>query len=87
MKKYRIVLTDAEYNLLQDLTRQTGTDCWFSLSTDADGFDCVYDLERKRKITLRYAITVLNDTITPELFNEVEIYIYNKLLEKLNIKH
>ena len=86
-KKIRVVLTDDEYNLLNKITRQTKTDCWFCLDTDKEGFDCVRDLERGHKVTLRFAVGVLNEAIIPDLLNvtEEEIEIYSNLLKKLKI--
>lgn len=88
-KKIRIILTDAEYNLLNSITRKTKVDCWFALDKDKDGFDCVYDLENRRKVTLRFAVQQLTEAIVPELLNicSEEIHIYNELLNKLNIKY
>ena len=88
-KKIRIHLTNEEYNLINKLTRQTKTDCWFCLDTDKEGFDCVKDLERGYKITLRYAIQELNDAIIPELVNITvyEMLIYGQLMEKLRLSN
>lgn len=89
MKKIRIKLTNEEYNLLNKITRQTKVDCWFWLDTDKDGFDCVKDLERGYKVTLRFAVQTLNEALDgcTDLLNitEEEIEIYSDLLKKLNI--
>ena len=68
MKKIRIKLTEKEYNLLNYITRKTKTDCWFILDKDKENFDCVYDLENKRKVTLRFAIQQLNEAIIHPYF-------------------
>ena len=88
-KKIRTKLTNEEYNLLNNLTRQTKTDCWFVLDVDDEGFDCVRDLERGYKITLKRAIRMLNDALIVELLkiNIEEIYVYTNLLHKLNIDY
>lgn len=89
MKKIRINLTNEEYNLLNNITRQTKTDCWFWLAKDKEGFDCVKDLERGHKITLRFAVQQLNDAISDITdlikLTDDEIKIYVELLKKLNI--
>lgn len=87
-KKIRINLTDKEYNLLNYITAKTKTDCWFMLSKDKEDFDCVYDLENKRKVTLRFAVQQLNDAIIPELLNisKEDVNVYEELLNKLEIK-
>ena len=71
-KKIRIILTGDEYNLLNKIARQTKTDCWFCLDTDKEGFDCVKDLERGHKVTLRFAVAVLNEAIIPDLLSIAE---------------
>ena len=87
MKKIRIHLTNEEYNLLNKITSHTKTDCWFWLDTDREGFDCVKDLEKGYKVTLRFAVQQLNEAIIPDLLNltDKEIEVYVNLLEKLNI--
>ena len=88
-KKIRIHLTDEEYNLLNKITRQTKTDCWFCLDADDEGFDCVKDLERGRKVTLLFAVSVLNEAIMPDLINitEDEIETYGHLMKKLGLSN
>lgn len=86
-KKIRINLTDEEYNLLNNITSQTKTDCWFWLDTDKEGFDCVKDLENNRKVTLRYAVKQLNEAIVPSLIelSYEEMLIYEQLMKKLEL--
>ena len=85
MKKYR--LTVEEYNLLDNLTRQTKTDCWFCIATDIWGFDFVRDLEDNCNMPLRDAIIQLNDALIPDLLDisASEMNIYADLLNKLDI--
>lgn len=80
-------LTAEEYNLINKLTSQTKTDCWFCLATDADGSDCVKDLETGEILTLQNALSQLNEAIIPELVNitDEEKLIYAKLIAKLNL--
>ena len=88
-KKFNILLTNEEYNLINNLTHQTKTDCWFWLDTNKEGFDCVKDLERGYKVTLRFALKQLNEAIIPELINITpeEKVIYEQLMEKLKLSN
>ena len=83
----KIHLTDAEYNLLNNLTSQTKTDCWFCLDVDKDGFDCVLDLESGYKISLRHAVQELNEALIPDLLDVSigDMCVYGNLLHKLEI--
>ena len=63
MRKIRIHLTQEEETALNIITRKTKTECWFSLSKDREGFDCVRDLERGYKITLRFACQLLCEAV------------------------
>lgn len=87
--KIRIHLTNEEYNLINELTTQTKTDCWFWLDTDSEGFDCVKDLEKGYKVTLRFAIQQLNEAIVPELVNLTpeEMLTYGYLMKKLKLSN
>ena len=87
--KVRINLTNEEYNLLNRITRQTKTDCWFMLDKDKEGFDCVYDLENKRRVTLRFAVQQLNEAIISQLLDVStdDVYAYGRLLDKLHIAY
>lgn len=91
--KIRLKLTNQERNTLDRITSKTKTDCWFSLTTDKQGYDCVYDLERGYKITLRYACRLLYEACSwmtisdwEDLGVEVmEVEIYHNILSKLQI--
>ena len=85
--KIRIHLTVYEYALLNKLTRQTNTDYWFYLDRDKEGCDCVRDLEQGYKITLRFAVKLLNEAIVPELIHLTaeELKCYDGLMEKLHL--
>ena len=80
-------LTAEEYNLLNKITSQTKTDCWFCLTTDTDGSDCVKDLETGEILTLQNAVDQLNEAIIPELINITteEKLVYGQLMEKLQL--
>lgn len=82
-----IRLTTEEYNLLNDITSQTKTDCWFWLEEDEEGFDYVQDGENGCKLEWKDALEQLNEAIIPDLLKitneEIEVYI--SLLKKLNI--
>lgn len=86
-EKTHFVLTDEEYNLLNDISRKTRADCWFTLHEDEKGGDCVYDLENGELTPLDLALQQLNEAIIPDLINltNEEIKIYTALLNKLNI--
>lgn len=85
--KIRHHLSVNEYALLNKITRQTKTDCWFCLDRDKEGFDCVRDLERGYQITLRFAVKVLNEALIPELIHLTaeEMQIYDNLMSKLHL--
>lgn len=92
-KKIRIHLTQNEIDALNHITRKTKTDCWFCLDTDKEGFDCVRDLERGYKVTLRFALAQLYEATSWMTMNDwealgvttQEIIVYTDLLEKLKI--
>lgn len=81
-------LTDAEYNVLNRIARQTKMDCWFSLYTDEQGNDGVADTEDRLVYSLQLGISMLHDGIVPDLLNLTaeEIAVYNNLLNELGIK-
>lgn len=92
-KKIRINLTQNEYEVLNHITHATKTDCWFLLDVDSEGYDCVYDLEKSRKVTLRFAVGQLYEAVSfmtlndwEELgINAQEIVVFTELLQKLEI--
>lgn len=92
-KKIRTNLTQNEYEVLNHITRATKTDCWFALTTDKDGYDCVYDLEKRRKVTLRFGIGQLYEAVSFMTLNDweelgidtQEIVIFTELLQKFEI--
>jgi len=83
----RMILSDAEYNVLNRIASQTKMDCWFSLGITKYGSDCVIDLEENTDLTLRHGISMLNEGIIPELLNltDREIEVYTNLLQELDI--
>lgn len=91
--KIRLKLTDNERNILDKITAKTKIDCWFSLSTDKEGYDYVYDLEKGYKITLRYACRLLYEACSwmtlpdwEDLGVEMmELETYYSILSKLQI--
>ena len=90
-KEIKITLTGDEYNLINKVTRQTKIDCWFCLDTDKDGFDCVRDLEKGHKVTLQFAVKLLNEALDGctnlvDLTTE-EIEIYGQLMQKLELSN
>lgn len=93
MKKIRIILTVAEITALNRIASRTKINCWFSLSIDKEGFHCVYDLERKRYITLRYGVKLLREGIDGFTADELralgisplEQRIFKNLCKKLEV--
>ena len=91
--KMQINLTDEEYNVLNHITSVTKTDCWFSLETDEDGNDYVYDLEEGCEMTLQDAVSLLYEGVEFMTFDDWdelgidkhEAIVFAKLLEKLDI--
>lgn len=83
----KIILSDAEYNVLNRIASQTKMDCWFHIGTDENGGDCVFDLENQEWISLRNGVLMLNDGIVPELtkLTNEEILVYSDLLQALDI--
>lgn len=92
-KKIRINLTQNEIDVLNHITSKTKTDCWFCLDTDKEGFDCVRDLEKGYKVTLRFAVAQLYEATSWMTINDweelgidiQEIIVYTDLLNKLEI--
>ena len=86
-------LTNEEYNVLNHITSATKTDCWFSLETDKDGNDYVYDLEEDCEMTIQDAVSQLYEGVEfmtlndwEELgINAQEIVVFAELLKKLKI--
>ena len=93
MKKIRINLTVAEITALNRIASRTKMNCWFSVSIDKEGFHCVYDLEKRRHITLRYGVKLLREGIDgfspDELIRlgicKLEQRIFKNLCKKLEV--
>ena len=84
----KIILSDNEYNVLNDISRQTKMDCWFHICVE-DGGDYVQDLEQGFLMDMREGVEVLNEGIIPELLNltDEEIETYVNLLKQLHIPY
>ena len=76
-------LTTQEYNFLQDLSARTKMDCWFTLETDENGNDIVYDLENNEYIPLYEGIDQLFDGVLDDEIKPEEIEIFNALVCKI----
>lgn len=79
-------LTNQEYNFLMDLSARTKMDCWFSIETDADGNDFVFDLENNEALPLYEGIDQLFDGVIEDDindFNAEELMLWNSLNEKI----
>lgn len=94
MKKIRINLTINECVALNRIASRTKMDCWFSLSEDKEGYACVYDLERRRNITLRHGVKLLREGIDGFTADELralgisplEQRIFKNLCKKLELE-
>lgn len=86
-------LTNEEYNVLNHITSATKTDCWFSLETDKDGNDYVYDLEEDCEMTMQDAVSQLYEGVEFMTLNDweelgiedYEVEIFYNLIQKLEI--
>lgn len=92
-KKIRMVLSNAELNVLEKIASKSKMDCWFAVSgrTEKDGTksDWVFDMENDRYVTLRYGVGMLHDGMTFYAdydMTEKEIKVFEKLLGKLGLK-
>lgn len=56
-------LSTEEYNALQHITSATKTDCWFTLETDENGNDYIFDSEQNEYVTWQEGLGMLNDAI------------------------
>lgn len=84
----KTILTDAEYNVLNLIARQTKMDCWFCLDTYTSGEDYVFDIENSDILTLREGVSQLNEGIVWELLDlsDEETAAYKNLLKELGIE-
>ena len=58
-----MTLSSEEYNLLTRIARKSKMDCWFLIKQTKKGEDYVYDLENRKKISLRTGIRQLMEGI------------------------
>jgi hypothetical protein len=85
-----MILTTAQYSVLNKIARRTKMDCWF-LIKQRDGQDYVYDLEEGIDMTLTDGIWCLMDGIDcPENLavcelNWIEKTVLRELCSSLNI--
>lgn len=79
------ILTDKEYNLLNNIATKTRMDCWFSIKQDKNGNDYIFDLENNKRIALSTGVRELIEGIDNinELLNCDEIQILIELLINL----
>lgn len=52
-------LSEDEANLLMKIAALTKMDCWFSIRSNKQGLDYVYDLESRRRMSLRSGVRLL----------------------------
>lgn len=56
-------LTNTEYELLDRIAKQSKMDCWFCIKQTKMGEDYIYDLENRKRMSLRKGITQLMEGI------------------------
>lgn len=79
-------ITNDEYNFLMLLSSRTKMDCWFTIETDLDGNDFVFDLENSEPLPLHEGIGMLFEGVINEdieNFNTVEHTLWNSICEKV----
>ena len=84
--KLNIRLPNDECLVLEHIARKTGMDCWFDLRYDGDTH-YVFDLEEKRRLTLRDGVQDLCEGIVPELLDlsSEQLYTFSNVLDRLSI--
>lgn len=74
-------LTDKQFDLLCSIANKSGMDCWFCLDSNKQGDSFVYDLEERKRISLKRGLLDLLDGIR----DQYEIYLteedYKTLLD------
>lgn len=58
-----MTLSSDEYNLLTKIAEKSKMDCWFLIKQTAKGEDYVYDIENRKRISLRTGIRQLMEGI------------------------
>ena len=58
-----MTLTSKEYDLLNKIASKSKMDCWFYIRQTKKGEDYVYDLENRKRMSLRTAIFQLMEGI------------------------
>ena len=82
-------LSDAEYELLCNLAKTTGMDCWFSLAASGPKI-YVYDLEEDINRSLVEGISMLVEGLSYELlslYSDEDKNVFRGLCERLNIDY
>ena len=58
-----MTLSSEEYDLLNKIAKKSNMDCWFSIRQTKKGDDYVYDLENRKRLSLRTGIRQLMEGI------------------------
>ena len=58
-----MTLSSEEYELLKKIASKSKMDCWFSIRQTKKGDDYVYDLENRKRLSLRTGIRQLMEGI------------------------
>lgn len=86
-----MILTTAQYSVLNKIARRTKMDCWFLIKQDVSGQDYVYDLEEGYCVDLNIGIGYLMEGLDcPENvescdLNWIEKTVLRELCTSLNI--
>ena len=65
-------LLQKEFDLLAKIANETKMSCWFSLRIGKDGKIYVYDLEERKRISLRNGVKILLEGIADTGFLTIE---------------
>lgn len=82
-------LTTNEYNALQHITSINKMDSWFSIRQTNKGEDYIYDLEERKRISLKAALEYIHDGLLEEDFWELlpkEQRALNELFKKYKLE-
>ena len=62
-----MMLSESEYSGLTKIARKTKCDCWFDIRQDKNGNDYVFDLENRKRISLRAGMLQLFEAVISPL--------------------
>ena len=90
-----MILLDEEYNVLNKIASKSHMDCWFWLKQDKNGNDYVFDLEERKRMSIKNGVSLLaegfffdyteKERYTLLDLTEDEVSVFFLLLEKLKL--